>query len=270
MTLSIFEFDDYKLYLLAEIDWNAVSRGYQTKLANAAKCHRSYLSQVLKGKQHLNPEHGLRLTEFFGMPPLQAQYFVDLIYLARAGDLALCAFIKERLGRLKLESDNLERRFKNTKKLDSMQMVQYYSSWHYGALHILAGLDGINSTAAFASHLNLPKSQVEATLAVLAAMGLVIRKENGWHSVPGHTYISNDSPLCAIHHGNWRQRAVLDSQIQPSPSIHYTSIQSHGLPDNARIKQLLIEAIDQIRKIVEPAQNEEVSCLCLDFFKVSR
>ena len=58
----IFVFEDYREYLKTKIEENKLIRGYQSKLATAAGCQRSILSQTVKGKMDLSRDQaaGLR------------------------------------------------------------------------------------------------------------------------------------------------------------------------------------------------------------------
>ncbi len=268
MPTDVFRFHDYKTLLKAKIKENATIRGYQTKLADAAKCHRSYFSQCLSKKQQLSSEQLMRLAGFWGLNALETEYLVELGHLARADFSPLQALIRERMRTLKSQSENLAKRFTESRQIDEASAMSFYSSWHIGALHMLAGLDDSFSAQALANRLAIPLPTVLAGMKVLEAMGLVTPKSGHWRSKPFHMHIPKDSPLCSINHGNWRQRAVLSSQAPVTDALHYTCVQSHGRVDFQAIKDILLQATDQTRKIVGPARNEDASCLCIDFFRL--
>src|SRR5436309_16129314 len=81
----LFTYTSYKAYLIDRIEQNKDLRGYQSQLARAAGCQRSFLSQVLNGKFDLSREHAAELSRFWGLDPLETEYFIGLVDLARAG-----------------------------------------------------------------------------------------------------------------------------------------------------------------------------------------
>lgn len=132
---------------------------------------------------------------------------------------------------------------------------------------MLAGLIGGQSIDNLSTRLQIPKKIIVDGLTALRLLGLVENIEGTWHAKPGHIHISKDSPFCATNHGNWRNRAVIDSQNTNSDSIHYTSAQTHNAADFDRIKEVFLKALDSTRNIVRPAKNEVATVICLDFFK---
>lgn len=266
--MQIFSFQSYKQLLKAMISENENVRGYQTKMAAAAKCHRSYLSQLLRSKQNLNPDQAMRLATFWNFSQTETAYFVELVNLARTDYLPLQSLIKKRLEQLRRENDNLAVRYKEeTTPMTNPEAIVYYSSWHYGALHMLAGLDEKMTVDAMATRLQIPNNVAADALRTLAKLGLVEQRGGTWRAKPSHIHIPRESPLCAINHSNWRQRAVLLSQNPNNTGLHYTSAQSHGAADFERIKELFLKTIDSVRGVVAPAENEETTALCIDFFR---
>ncbi|MCB0385442.1 MAG: hypothetical protein KDD43_08620, partial [Bdellovibrionales bacterium] len=84
--MSIFKYLDYKEYLKKTIDKKTKVYGYRAKLAEAASCQRSFLSQVLHSSPHLTLEHGIGLCRYWQFSPMERYYFLALIQPARAGN----------------------------------------------------------------------------------------------------------------------------------------------------------------------------------------
>jgi len=62
---SLFSSENYKAYLKSVLDGPGKERGYQSRLAEAAGCQRSYLSQVVHSTPHLTPEHAMGMAQFW-------------------------------------------------------------------------------------------------------------------------------------------------------------------------------------------------------------
>ena len=266
--MSTFTYTDYKKYIRDKIELNEGERGYQGKLAEAANCQKSYFSQVLKGDTNLSLDQAMGLVEFWNLNERETEYFLELVTLARSSYPPLIKVIKEKLRNLREKYEN------QTKSAGASEIIVdnqwlYYSQWYWSAIHILVGVPGFQSVSAIAKGLSLDELLVEQALQILKQQGLVEQEKNRWIIRPGHRHLAAESHLNSMNHGNWRQRAVLDSQRPKSDSLHYTSVHSHSRKDWEVIKQVFLDGIAKSRSIIRPSANEEMSCLCIDAFRLT-
>lgn len=267
--MNIYPFKDYRAYIKAQIQAHKEIRGYQGKLADVAKCQKPYFSNVLSGKVNLSAEQAMRLTLFWQLLGTEADYFLELVNLERTDFQPLKARIKNHLSGLRAASENLSKRIPQNLKIDAENSVTYYSSWVWSAIHILAGVTGYHTVPAIAERLHLSPKLVQSYLSKLEEMGLVKCNGEKWATVSGYLHLSKDSSLNSLHHLNWRQRAVIDSQLPSSDGVHFTCVQSHSHSDFLKLKDLLLEYIDKHSAIIAPSENEELTSVCIDFFKVT-
>ena len=265
--MSMFDSMDYKEFVLDQIKRNEEIRGYQSKLAEAARCQKSYFSHVLHSHHHLSQDQAMGLAIFWNLTSDETDWLLELLNLARAETEPLKRKIRERLKDLKTKRENLAEKFKKPRISASDKEYAYYSSWHWSAIHIITSIPTFRKVEAISERLNLPRDFVRECLKKLELMGLVKSVGSEWRIIPGGLYIPRESFLSSSHHANWRQRAVMDAQRQAGDVIHYTDIASHSFGDYEKIKMILLDVIDKTRKIVKPSKEEEISCLCLDFFR---
>lgn len=266
--MNVFEFTNYKDFIAHEIEKNREIRGYQSKLSDATRCQKSYFSHVLHSHHHLNLDQAMGLATFWSFTPEETDWFLELVNFARAETELLKRKIRQRLKEMRAKRENLAERFKKPRIAISDKEYLYYSSWHWSALHIITSIPAFRKVEAISERLNLSKDFVRECLKKLEQMGLVKPVGSEWRVVPGGLYIPRESFLSANHHGNWRQKAILDAQRFPNDSIHYTDVVSHSFNDFEKIKDLLLATIDQTRKVVKPSKEEEISCLSIDYFRL--
>lgn len=144
----------------------------------------------------------------------------------------------------------------------------YYSSWVNSAIHMLAGLEEMNSASDIANRINVPTAQITETLELLRKMKLIKKEKNHWKTVNGHTHLSRENPMTSVHHSSWRQRANLNCSLSETEGIHYTSIQSHSYIDFEKLNNILMQAMDESRKSIQHSPDEDVSCICIDLFRI--
>lgn len=263
--LSVFEFVDYRVYLQKAVElggWGAL-----TRMAKAADCQRSYLSRVLKGTVHLTPDHAYKLSQHLKLPSPETEYFLTIVEQARASSSRYRDFLGSKIGRLRQANEKLDERLSRKETVSEAGAVNYYSSWQWSAIHILLTIPGFSDPRSISQRLSIPEALVLSILRDLKKMGLVSFRNGKWQRISGDIHLPRESPLVSLHHGNWRQRAVLDSQ-QSKESIHYTAIHSMSTRAFLELKKELLASIDRSAEISGPSPCEELVCMALDFFVV--
>ena len=268
---EIYSFSDYRKYLRAVIKHNSDVWGYQTRLAEAAGCQRSFLSQVLSGKSGLTLDHAAGASQYLNLSEDEAHYFLDLINLDRAATQTLKKMISERLENQKSKREHLGTRFsEQTFSSSEFNEQIYYSSWHFAAIHILTGIPEFQTANAIASRLGISIHSVNATLNKLREMQLVDQDRKGqWKISNRRIHLAKESPMSFANHQNWRQQALLDLPTDHH-AVHYTAVHSMAVIDFPRFKSILLKAIDETRSLVIQSQSEELTCFTCDFFTVAR
>jgi Domain of unknown function (DUF4423) len=263
---SVFEFRDYRKYLAARAD-AAEERGVISRLAEAAQCQPSHMSRVLSLQLHLTPDQAFRVAEFWRLDEDERTYFLKLVEYDRSGDHRYRAHLAQELADLKTRQEDLAARLDRPKIGSAEQEMKYYSSWHWSAVHVITSIPRFQTPAAIATRLGLPEPVVLQTLKTLETFGLVTHARDRWIFVPAHHHLPKTSPLNAGQHANWRSRAVLDSQNPASDGVHYTVVQSVSKADFEKIKQLVLDTIDQYARVAGPSKEEELVTLAVDFFR---
>jgi uncharacterized protein (TIGR02147 family) len=267
--MKVFQIKEYRDYIRRRIQENRAVRGYQGKLADAAGCQKSFLSQVLNSHVQLTPDHAAGLCRFWALTEDESDYFIGLVNLERAHSPHLKAALTRQLATLRQKQEDFARRFDHAQALSGGEELVYYSSWHYSAIHIALGLPGCRTPRALSERLRLPLPQVLASLAALEGLGIV-RKGTGdqWTVARNDLHLAKRSALTAVHHSNWRHKAITRLHERDEWDLNYTGVHSLSARDAERIKDLLREAIADARKIVGPSPEEELVALTCDFFRL--
>lgn len=83
--------------LKRQVQLHASEWGYKTRLAVAAGCQKSYISQVLAGIHPLQVEHMCGLAEFWKATETELEYLINLVSYERAGTSGLRNYYRRRL-----------------------------------------------------------------------------------------------------------------------------------------------------------------------------
>jgi hypothetical protein len=266
---SIFDATTYKDYIKSDIAAQPKVRGYHSRLAAAAGCRSSYLSQVLGGNAHLTLDQASGLCDFWAFSDAEADYFLGMLDLERAATPALRTRLTRRLRAAKERQTNLAERYTGAETIaQSTSVMTYYSAWHLAAVHILIGIPAFQSADAVAARLRLPTPLVLQALVSLREMGLAIAEGSVWKRSPIDLHLPKDSPMAGVFHGQWRRRAEAQYPVHREDELFYTAIHSLAVKDVPRLRSILVKALDETRSVVAPSPEEEVVCLACDLFRV--
>lgn len=263
---SVFSAKNYKEYLKKIIDLNHEERGFQARMAEAAGCQPSYLSQVLKGKVDLLPDHSVGIAKFLQLSNLESDMLHTLIQKDRARMKDYQVYLQQKIEKLK-ETRNLLQERLNVQKASKSIEHFYYSSWYWSAIHISTSISSLQTPENLSKRFGLSIAKIRTILETLQKYNLVEYTNGRWifHKPAGH--LSRDSAMTELNHAHWRQRAILNVQSDDADAVHYTSVLTIKPDDFIRIRDTLIQAISDSRKISDPSPSEEIYCLTLDFFK---
>jgi uncharacterized protein (TIGR02147 family) len=265
--MLIYDFMDYRAYITHQLDINGKVRGYKTQLAMAAGCKLSHLSQVLADKVQLTPEQAAGLSQFWKLERAEAEYFVGLVNLARAGTPSLRSLIRHQLEGLKREHQSVIGRLA---PLVTQRPAEphYYSVWYFGAIAMLTAIEEYQTLEALHQRLGLPRTLIERTLHMLVQMDVVEKVEERW-KIKALTVIHSTRPEDRLAgHMTWRLKAMEYLANEKPSDLHYTGCVTVTHADAARIRELLLGTVEQFARITEKSEDEDCVTLLMDFFRI--
>lgn len=267
MKNSLFDYQNYKDYLRDALETRSEKkRGERSRLAAFVGCHTAYVSQVLNGDAHFGLEQGEQINRFLGHSRDQSLYFLLLIQFTRAGTQTLKKIFEEQLRDLKEKQFVLKDRLEFKRTLSREDQATFYSSWHFGAVHVLVSVPGCHTERGISDYLALPVVRVNEILQFLVSVGLVNHKAGHYEIGTTHIHLEHDSPMISKHHVNWRLQAIQSLDRQNPKDLHYSSVITASREDADRIRGALVQAIEEVRAIVKPSKDEEGFCYAVDFF----
>ncbi|MFL5812438.1 MAG: TIGR02147 family protein [Bdellovibrionia bacterium] len=268
---SVFEYTSYKAYLLAWIESRPQKgRGERSRIAETLRCQLAYVSQVLNGPAHFSFEQAEALNQLLNHTDDEADFFHLLVQLERAGTPALRSRIQRKIKKILNDRLILRNRLEFEETLSREDQAIYYSSWYYAGIHVAVAIPALQTREALVRALGLPVSRVTQVLEFLVSRGLVQESKGRYSTGNTRIHLESDSPMIAKHHVNWRMQALQAVEKESADELHYSSVITASEGDIPRIREVLVKAIEQIREIVRPSQDETLYCYTLDLFSVVR
>jgi hypothetical protein len=165
---------------------------------------------------------------------------------------------------------NLKDRLEFKDSLSEVDQAQYYSAWYFTAIHLIVSLSPYTEPQSIARALQLSNSIVLNVLEFLVSRGLVLKLGTQYSVGPTSIHLGKDSPMLLRHHSNWRLKTQVEIEKNPTAGLHYSSVVTLGRADIPKVKEIMVQAIEQIRAVVRPSPNEELCCYTLDFFELTK
>lgn len=269
MKVNVFSYLDYIDFMKEMIKSHRSVYGYKAAIADSAGCQRSYLSQVLAGHSHLTVEHAAGLSDFFEFNDLEQEYFLNLVLLARASSLKLKAMLEKKISQMQQHQENILNRIVEKKEVLSDEAAAiFYSNWSYLAVLIATTIEELRTVKKLAVRLNLKEIYIEKLVEDLQRLGLLKNVNGEWVATNHTIHLPKNSPFNSLNHTHWRQLATQNSFTDQPGSVHYTSVCTLSQTDAEKIKSLMLQLIDDSRKIISPSKEEVLYCLTCDWFQV--
>ncbi|MEK6706879.1 MAG: TIGR02147 family protein [Candidatus Poribacteria bacterium] len=270
MEKDLFDYTDYRQYLL---DWMGSlpkrGRGIRASVANGIRCPISHISQVLKGKTDFTFEQAEEVNDFLGHTREQAEYFLFLVQLARAGTPKLRNRIELQIQKIREKRFILKDRLDVKASISKEEQATFYSSWLYAAVHILLTIEQYQTKEAIAKYFAVSPKKIAEILEFLERLGLATHEQGRFVASTSRLHLGHDSPMIVKHHINWRLQTIRSLEREDaSESLHYSSVVSISKNDVSQIKSLLVKAIEGTKSIIRDSKEEELHSFCLDFFKI--
>lgn len=263
---NLFTFSDYRTYIKARIK-TGPARG-QGRLAAAAGCTPSYLSQVLNTQVQLTPDHAARLTAFWRFDEVETDYFLALVELERCASAELRQILTRRMTTIQKSRQRVTRRVEAKDEIPLARQVGYFAHPMTAAIHLATRIPTLRSTRAIAERFGLPEDLVASTLDSLKTLGLVRGGSQQWQAVDVNFHLPDTSPVTVVNHANWRHQAVQRMHTGQRDGVHYTALYTLARGDIAKLREEILELIERSRRVVLSAKDETLTCFQCDFWEL--
>lgn len=269
MVDSIFEFTDYRRYMTEYyLGLPKAGRGQLTKTAESLQIQPSLLTGILQGSKNLTFDQALDWIEYAGLTALEGRYFISLLHFERAGTPRARRFYQTQITDLKSQANLIKSRLPPSAELSELAKSQFYSQWYYSAIRLMTDLPYLKTPQAIAEALGLKRSLVLEVLDFLVENGLVNQSADGYSLAHKSTHVGAAETSVALHHTNWRVKAIESLSHTEENDLHFTSTLTLSAKDAAIIRKKILETLDSVFKIVDDSESEILNCISIDWFNV--
>ena len=98
--------------------------------------------------------------------------------------------------------------------------------------------------------------------------GLLHSEKKRWTRTSRDLHLSRQSPLNSQNHNNWRQLALLRSQLSIETNLHYSAVITLSADDYQKLYHQTVDFLDATRRNIIESKDEELACFAFDLFKI--
>ena len=98
----------------------------------------------------------------------------------------------------------------------------------------------------------------------------MIEKGREFYSGPSFMRIGKDAHQIIKHHTNWRNQAIESLDRETVKDLHYSAVVTLSENDILKIKDLMLQSINDNLEIVKKSPEEKVYVYNLDFFELKK
>ncbi len=269
MNTSPFEFKQYKAFVLARIKSSPnQGRGVRRLIAESLGCQVAYVSHVLAGEKHFSIEQAEAAARFFELREDETEYFLLQVELLRAGTPALKKYLSRQIEKRLRQYQEVSQRIQITDTISPVDQATYYSNWHFQAVRTVLTIPECRTAQAIAARLGLEIERTNEVLSFLLVKGLVRESANGYLPTDKQIHLPRSSPLISKLHTNWRVRTLSALERNREEDFHYSGVVTLSEVDYLRVREVLVQALQNSIDIVKPSKEEKLCVLGLDFFEL--
>jgi uncharacterized protein (TIGR02147 family) len=264
---DIFKISAYQDVIKFQLERDPVVKGAKSRLAEVAGVQPAYLSQVLAGTTHLSPDQAANMAEHWDFSDTEAEYFLDLVALARAGSPHLVKRLTKKLKAIR-EAAKQNPFAADAQGFDWELATAYYSDPIFSAIHLLLRIKKFQNLEVMAEHLSISKERLRGHLNQMLKLGLVTHSLDKWLPVDRNLHAEPDSVFAKMHHRNWHSKAIDHLTSPRDEDLYYTAVHTLSEDDFLQIKEVILASIRKTRKIVQPSTDETGAALSIAWFKI--
>lgn len=261
---QIYSFEDYREYLNARLD--STGRGARLKLASYIQTQPSFVSQVLSGKNELSLEHAHKMNLFLNHGTEEAQYFLTLVLLSKAGSFDLQKFLREQLRDIR-EKQMQVHKVVIKHELHRDDLLYYYSNWLCISVHMLATIDKYQDPKVLQAKLGADEQEFVETINFLTRTGL-IEVEKG-RILPGesHVHLKKTSPYAQSATVMTRLKVLEKLKLSNPRAVNFTSNFTISRKHYELLRKRILDFVVELDEHIQAEDPEEFCTLVLDLIE---
>lgn len=213
-------------------------------------------------------DQALRTADFTGLSKLEKLAFTMMVQKEKIAEAQGKKFFEEQIQKIRQQNKTVKERLDSIDELSEDTKAHYYSSWLYGAIHILCAFSWINSAEEIALTLKIEKQTSAECIRFLIEHGLIEMKNRKLSIGKRQIHLGHESKQIFSHHTNWRLKAIEKFSAQRTDGLHFSSLIGISERDSDQVQEILLKAVGDINALVKRSGEDAAYVINMDFFQL--
>jgi len=240
-----------------------------SKLADAIRVQRPYLSKVINGSADLSEDQLHLACEYFNISGDEKNYLDLLLQYSKSGLKERREFLKKQIH--KFQSIKLD--LKNNIEAERIspsnsQFSEYFLNPNMQIVHVALNIKHYQNLEVLANRLNLSKKHLSEILKKLEILKLIEFKNNKYSVINQSIHLPQDSNLLHPHQTLTRVKSIEHQQVKSQDAENYSFSVTFSCDEEGRkkIQEDFVKYLKSVQKTVQNAGSEEVYQINFDLF----
>lgn len=272
--MSFYDFRDYRELIRSQAV--ALKREHPARtlkwLAGKIGVQSTYLTNVLKGRSHLNSDQLYATVEAFGWDEDQAAYVELLMDWERSAHTKRKQELQKRIDEVRKAKLQSKAHLKQeVVKANPEEYSKFYLNPFYALVHAFITLPKYASKPSLVSQcLNLGSKQVKGIVKELVQLHFLAEEKGAYMRTKKNFHLPKESPLCSPHLLLMQQAAATHMQSLPEEEKYsFTATLSADPATREKIHREFLNFLKTIEPWVKAAPVEELYGMRFDLFRWS-
>lgn len=273
--MSVYEYLDYRKMLAEKaLERKKTQNGWTLlRLAERAGLHAPFLTNVLKGRAHLNGDQLYSVLKTLDCGSDEITYGLLLLEWERSDLPERRQLLKERI------EGSRQERLKTTRHIEAKavdaspeEATRYYINPELQLVHAFLGVEKYaRDPRRIAESLNIDPGRIEGLIEELVQLGYAKRGSAGLEKNRRVQHLPKESPLCAPQQMLLRYRSLQHQQLlSESSRYNFAVIFTGDETVREKIQLEFLKFLKEAEKLVKAAPSEGVYQMHFDLFPWSR
>jgi uncharacterized protein (TIGR02147 family) len=268
LVINLFDYTRYDQYLDAILSSEAYGHGSRKRLADFIGVQNSFISLILTQKAQLTPELAVKVAQFLKLNAEETEFFLLLVQSDRTGSVELKKHFDIQKERILKKRSKIKNRIHTNESVTAEDQLTYYSHAFYSMIHILCSLPEYNTQEMICKTLKIEKTEARKYLDFLLARGFIEKDKDHFKTGKLRIHLPSGSPALAQHHANYRVQTIQRLGNIAPKDLHYSGILGMTAKDRDRVRELTLQYVESIEKILATSKPEVPVILNLDWFGI--
>lgn len=207
------------------------------------------------------------VCEFLKLLSEEVHFFLIIFHYEKASTQKLIFHYQQQIHKVLKYKAEIQSRVYSDQQIDFTKQMRFFSEWLYIAIFTVVQIPDFRNYKKIAEKLHLSEDIILKSINWMTEQGFLKQEKGQLMPTSQRIHLSNESLFIDQHHRNWRNEAIRSLNRKAESDLHYSGSISISQDDYFKVRELLLQSISNVEKILKPSKDEDLIGICIDLFK---